>query len=377
MAKIVLVSPHVTPTTWQLTQALRAQQHEVILLSSYKEDIPDASGIEFMSYFKKWSMTEALRLMPHLFRIHPQVVHLLLEEDSLNPAQAVLATYAKAHPRCILTTSLLHIRRGLGRLNPARYLVEESDIITCPTIDHLAELRGLNVRSRRQGRGILPPVLNIQQNSLTAVVEDIESAHKIHSLLESTPYVVCPFFEKDFDKNKDYFSRLKILAQKYKLVLWSSTGAWEGWTLRSRKLFTQWMEEQNLGDRWLMLGPQTSMANILNKSEALILAGLALSPIEATDYFLAAIQNQATLILDSNQTSVQGGLWQNGVNCWILPQGFINDQLSQLLEKGKIKIPTATSAITQERQWLDHPMNELSRLYSRALDSLDQKEKNG
>lgn len=372
MAKIVLVSPHVTETTWQLARALKAQQHEVVLLTSYGESVDDTAGIEFMAYFKKWSLLEALKVIPGLFGMQAQILHLLLEEDSLNPAQAVLAAFARSHPNCILTTSLLHIRRGLGRTNLARYLIEESDIVTCPTVENLAELRGLNIRSRKQGRGILAPVLNLNQ-SQTPSAEEIIGERKITEVLADERYVVIPFHEGSFHPESDFFQRFRSVARKYKVVLW---GSQSGWSLRSRKQFAQWTENENLQDRWVVTGSLSNpvLEDLLKGSEALILAGLPLTPVEITEYFLKAIQTHTTLILDSAQTSVHGGLWQDGLNCWILHSGFIDTEIEALLEKKSLRIADATKAITQERQWLDHPLNELNRLYSRALE---QREKNG
>ena len=372
MAKIVLVSPQVNDTTWQLARALKAQQHDVVLLTSYGESVDDTSGIEFMAYFKKWSVLEALRVIPGLFGMQAQILHLLLEEDSLNPAQAILAAFARSHPNCILTTSLLHIRRGLGRMNLTRYLIEESDIITCPTVENLAELRGLNIRSRKQGRGILPPVLNInQQQSLSA--EEVVGERKITEVLAGDKYVVVPFHENTFKADEEFFTRFLSIAKKYKVVLWGSQSSW---SLRARKQFAQWTENEEIEDRWVVTGTVSNpvLEDLLSHSEALILAGLPLTPVEITEYFLKAIQTHTTMILDSGQTSVHGGLWQNGVNCWILHSGFIDTEIERLLEKKSLRIADATKAITQEQQWLDHPLNELNRLYSRALE---YREKNG
>jgi len=84
MAKIILVSKYVNATSWQLAQALKSQQHEVVLLTSYGEIPPqDTQGIEFMGYFKKWSLLEGLRIIPGLFGLHPQILHVLLDEDKL------------------------------------------------------------------------------------------------------------------------------------------------------------------------------------------------------------------------------------------------------------------------------------------------------
>ncbi len=56
MAKIILVSKRITATSWQLAQALRSKQHEVVILTSHgQEPLADLRDLEFMAYFKKWN----------------------------------------------------------------------------------------------------------------------------------------------------------------------------------------------------------------------------------------------------------------------------------------------------------------------------------
>ncbi len=368
MAKIVLVSKHVNATTWQLAQALKAQQHEVVFLTSHKETIDNTNGIEFMAYFRKWSLLEGLKIIPGLFGLNAQILHLVLDEDSLNPAQLVLATYAKSHPQCILTTSLMHIKRGLSRKNPVRYLIEESDIVTCSTIENLAELRGLNIKTRRQGRGILPPALPIE-NSLESMTIDIDDQeNSVKTFIENKKFVVIPFFEKSFDHKSEYFLRLLAISKKYNLVLW---GSYSHWSLRQRKQFTQWFSENNSDNNWLVTGdvPQAMSQQLLAQCESLILAGLVLTPIELTEYFMKAIPNHCTLVLDSSQASVHGTLWKHGQNCWILNYNKLHSELVQLLNRNRLKTnEKVIEKLAQEKNWLDHPMNELNRLYNRALE---------
>ncbi len=365
MAKIVLVSEHVNATTWQLAIALQAQQHEIVLLTSYGESVADTMGIEFMAYFKNWSVLEGFRIIPGLFGLQAQILHLLLEEDQMNQAQVLLAAYAKSHPRCILTTSLLHIRKGLTRRNPVRYLIEESDIITCPTVETLGEVRGLNIRTHRQGRGILPPVPKPSAENQDEAIISASELRFLGSLHESS-YVVLPFNEKNFDLDRDFFTRLRILAQRYTVILW---GSYAHWSLRERKQFAHWMEKHSQADRWLVTGDiSNTLANhLLHHSKSLVLAGLPLTPAELTDYFTKALQNRGTLILDTTQASVHGTLWKNGVNCWILALPKLHAELTQLLGKAKLHVAEfATDA--PEQRWLDHPLNELNRLYNRALE---------
>lgn len=368
MAKVILVSKHVNATSWQLALALKAQQHEVILLTSYGEIPPTTNGIEFMAYFKKWSLLEGLKIIPGLFGLQPQILHILLEEDKMNAAQMVLSTFAKSHPTCVLTTSLLHIRHGLSRRNAVRYLIEESDIITCPTVDSLGQLRGLNVRSTRQGRGILPPVLDLKNESNDEIYSAEELALAQH--FGDTPYVVIPFRERSFDPESESFIRIRTFAQKYKVLLW---GSYSHWTLRDRKKFAKWMSDFQCADRWTVTGLLSSTIShqLLEKCSALVLAGQSLTPVEMTEYYMRAIQSGAVLILDSKQTSVHSDLWKNTINCWVLDYHHLQKDLVKLLAKPHLRVPESLSAqLAQDRHVIDSSLNELNRLYNKALNNL-------
>lgn len=370
MAKIILVSKHVNATSWQLAQALKSQQHEVVLLTSYGEIPPqDTNGIEFMGYFKRWSFLEGVRIIPGLFGLQPQILHVLLDDDRMNAAQMILSTFAKSHPSCVLTTSLLNIRYGLRRRNPVRYLVEESDIITCPTVEALGQLRGLNVRSTRQGRGILPPVLDLKSETALKLYGDDDEEHLLSNLTKD-PFVVVPFREPSFNPEDDSFVRLRTLAQKYRVVLW---GSYSHWSLRDRKRFAAWMEEFQCGHRWTVTGnlsPYLSRT-LLEQSTALVLAGQSLSPVEMTDYYMRAIHSHAVLILDSRQTSVHSDLWKNAVNCWVLNHHHLQKDLVKLLAKSHLKLPENLSEqLAEDRHLIDSSLNELNRLYNKALSHL-------
>lgn len=370
MAKIILVSRNVNETSWQLAQALKSQQHEVVLLTSYGEIPPqDTAGIEFMGYFKKWSVLEGLRIIPGLFGLHPQILHVLLDEDKMNAAQVILSTFAKSHPSCVLTTSLLNIRRGLNRRNPVRYLIEESDIITCPTVEALGQLRGLNIRSTRQGRGILPPVLNLNSEARHEQPLDETETHLLENL-NSTPFILMPFRETNFDPTSESFSRIRTLAQRYKVVLW---GSYSHWTLRDRKKFSAWMDEYQCGHHWVVTGPVSPLVGkkLMQQSAALILAGQHLSPVEMTEYYLRAIQNHSSLILDSKQSSIHSDLWKNSVNCWILDSHHLQSDLVKLLARPHLRLPENLSEkLAEDRHLIDSSLNELNRLYNRALNHL-------
>lgn len=365
MAKIALVSEHLSPTANQLAQALKSQAHEVIFLTSADENIESTGDLQYLTYFKDWSWKEGIKFLPALWSHQPQILHFILPEDKLNGAQMVLWAYAQTLPNCILTVTLLNIRKGLNRRNPVRYLLQESDIITCPSVETLAHLRGLNIRSRRQGRGILPPVLNFTQ-----AADKLEQWHETSHFIEdfkNKKYVVVPFSEPKFVPSKHFFQRLSLLSRHYFVIL---LGSHQQWSLRERKRFQSWMDKQGLGSQWWITGnlSLSLQQQLLAKSEAFILAGLKLSPIEITEYYLRAIRTDTTLIIDSKQASIHAGLWQNEKNCWILEFTHLTEKLQSLMAGTSLKLNEKISdLIVEQRDLIDAPLNDLNRLYQRAL----------
>lgn len=365
MAKILLVAERLTPTVVKLTTALRHQQHQVTVITSRDEDAVLPAGVEVLQPFRKWSATEGARLVPIVVGLNPQIVHLVLEEDRLNAGQILLSVLAKLIPQTVLTTSLLGIRSGLRRRNPVRYLLQESDVVTCPSVETLGALRGLNVKSVRQGRGILPPVLDFDTEE--DVSERSSSAAEMLRRLGNSKFFVTPFSEPAFDPRKIAFRRLLLLAAQAQVVL---LGSFTGWALRDRKRFEAWMREQGLGEQWTLSGPlgRSDLRRLLAKSEALVLAGHSLSPLETTEYFLHALQSGATMVLDGRQAMIHSDLWRHGENCWIVPNDDLLNRLQAVVSGDSLKRPQMLPEDSRlQRELVDAPLNELNRLYNKAL----------
>ncbi|MBS1971306.1 MAG: hypothetical protein JSU04_13440 [Bdellovibrionales bacterium] len=376
MAKIILVTEKVNSTSWPLALSLKAQQHEVIFLTSFGEEAADTNGIRFMAYFKKWSFLEALRILPMIFSYEPQVLHIILDQGGLTPAHAVLASYAKSHPLMVLTTSLLQFERRLRTGSPTRLLLQESDIVTCPSVDSLAKLRGMSVRSKKQGRGILPPALDLYESTMLEqphyeeAESEIVASENLSQQLKDEPYFVIPCFEKNFSAESLFFRRLARIAETHFVVLWGSN---QDWPLRSRKQFETWMESQGLADRWMFSGalPRSLERELLQNTQCLILAGIKLSPQAISQFYLKAIQSNTPLALDSKQASVHAHLWQKNINCWILNHESLDREFSTFLTKENFRPPESLKAkLSEDRHLTDTPLNELNRLYTRALSQL-------
>jgi hypothetical protein len=366
MAKVLVVSKKLNPTCFRLAQTLRSQQHEVSILTSQKEDGSFPAGIECMTPFEKWSAVEALRWIPALLQRQPNIVHFLLEGSAdLSMAHVILIGFIKSLPNTVISTSLLSNPMHLGFFNPMRLLLQESDIITCPSYESLATLRGLNVRSHQQSRGILPPALDL--NPAVTEEESIEVNGGPQQHLYNGPYVVMPLIETVFAPNKSFFDRLSLLASHRHVML---IGSMDSWTLRERRRFQKWMEDQGLGHRWTLVNQKAELRpkRLLQNAEALVLAGCRLTPFELADYFYQSIQTECTLVLDDRQAGFYADLWRHGENCWIIPSSEIQRRLNRLMNQGSLRLQfKLPQHMDVHRNLIDLPINELNRLYSRAL----------
>ena len=75
------------------------------------------------------------------------------------------------------------------------------------------------------------------------------------------------------------------------------------------------------------------------------------------------IDATSTLILDSHQELLHAPLWRNGQNCWIQ-----NEPAPQFFAGKNLKLSYELDRHSVERKDLvDAPLNELNRLYNKAL----------
>ncbi|HPI39634.1 MAG TPA: glycosyltransferase [Pseudobdellovibrionaceae bacterium] len=372
MAKIILLSELLDPTTLQLAQSIKNQQHQVTLITSTDAKIENQNQIQFQDieilyFFSRWSFSEALKLLPLLFQLQPQVIHLILHKSQINWAQSFMGLWAKVLPRCVLSVTFLEIKNSFSRRNLTRYLVEQSDIITCPNLEGLGELRGLDVKSRNQGRSILPPVIDLTKKQVQ--VTPFEVTDHCHKYLwqQHKEYILIPFYEKYFDANSSFFKRALVLSTFKPLVFW---GSYEHWTLRERKKMADWFRKNGLENRWAVTGELSSLENqsLLKRAHSLVLAGLNLYPQEFMGYINQAVENAVQLIIDSQQSNLHAQLWRDTINCWIWDRKNMNRDLQAWIHMPQHQLKSNLKEfLSMEGHLLDSPFNELNRLYTKAI----------
>jgi hypothetical protein len=364
MAKIVLLGRHLHHTVWPLAQSLQAQQHQVYLVTSRDVEVHESSAdVSVMTFFKTWSAWEALKFIPILLNLNPQIFHLVLEKDHVSAAEWLLAYVAQTLPHCVVTTSFLDPERGLRKKTWLKFLVQHSDIVTCPSIETLGHLRGLQVHSRRQNRGLLPPILDSLSRRAPQNAKATEELSLLTAKIKTKQTLALPF---TLDPDGLSF-QLKVLlrqisTQRHILLL----GSWDSWPVRTRKKLIRQLEKNSVS--WTLSGFQTSEANqqLLSACEALWLAELTLSPTSYTEYIWLAWQSGITPVIDTSQAIMHSGIWKDGINCHILKKNRSKSEVDRILSLPNLRTPEHLSPQCA-RDLIDHSTNDLNRLYNKAL----------
>lgn len=362
MAKILFISEKINDTSWSMATALKSQNNEILFLTSRGQNVPTENHIQVLSFFKKWNALEVLRFFPMLVTSRTDVVHFVLESDQLNTAQSLMTSACVALPQTLISTSLLNISNGLSRRNPARYLIEHSDLVTAPTIDMLAQLRGLNIKKRKQIRGIIPPIISAgKENHLDEIGE------KVSQLLlatTQTPFILVPLLEPKLQNQEHVLASLVTLSRKFFLVF---EGTLKDWPVPQRKLWEQTMTEK-LGNNWCISGELKSAEELelLEKAKALFLAGQEFTPSQIIHWVGLSSRSKAPIIIDDRQTRLYPGLWEHQKNSWIFSRVDLPGDLARWLEAGPPALSSNLRETLQQKQdLLDAPLNELHRLYNR------------
>ena len=360
MARIILLSRSIQHTTWPLALSLKSQQHDVHLITDRNSELENSNDLNVMTYFSRWNVWEALRFVPHLLSLNPQIFHIVLEQNKMSSAELILSLVAASIPHCIVTTSLLDSDIKFRKNSWVKSLVERSDIVTCPSMEALGNLRGLNIQNRRQNRGLMPPLLSTPKEA----VDPSEGLENIKVQLKKKPSIAVPFILEPSGLSKNMKAWLSVISKKYHVVF---LGNWENWSVRSRKKITRELDEITSG--WSLSASTNHFESeyLLSACKALWLAGLPLSPTAYSQNLWMSWQTQTPLIIDTIQASMHSGLWKDELNCHIIhddPSELVQE--TERLMKKSLETPEKLN-IQTTRDLMDHSTNDLNRLYNKAL----------
>lgn len=159
MAKIALICQDISPSLLNWAEGLAQQKHQVRILTSRKIDWVGYSPIPVQFYFKKWSVLEALRLLPSLTRDLPDIFHFVFqsEEDSARPAHWALASFAQSLGRRVASSLMTEPGRK-WKWNP---FLRASDGVSFETRESLMIAKRSGFISPQQKTEVILPMLKM------------------------------------------------------------------------------------------------------------------------------------------------------------------------------------------------------------------------
>lgn len=190
MAKIALVTKNLSPQALGLARALQFHRHEVIVMTSATETVPDDLGFQVLTYFKNWSALEAIKFFPRLLGQAPEVWHFVFADtDTEKPqaAQWVLAQMARALPGRVVAASfydsLLHF--SSRQVMP---LLKSCDIVTTATRENLMYIKRRSWLGKFCETEVLPPLIPASSPQEGGLLDQ-----DLKQLIEAaSPYLLVP-----------------------------------------------------------------------------------------------------------------------------------------------------------------------------------------
>lgn len=344
MAKIFVISRERTDTANSFIESLETDQQPVY---PHLTNEPSARSL--------------LLIWASYLRIQPDLVYFILEDEKLNWMEKALVETIGALPHQPMAVSFLGFLNS-KKSKSLNTLLRKADLVTLPSRQNLADLRGISSDSRRQLRTLLAPLpsLNNLENETDHHSEEVLSA------VANKKIWICPW-DKDYVKqNLDFFESVA------KDKIWIFLGDRSQWGFKEHQefqaLFTDWKHKP----LWSSHLNKTETLKLLKESEVLLLAGLQISPSLFVDLASLAAMSGLYVILDTHQIELMSGLWAVGENCTLLEKDFYGQQLenrwiSGALVPGSFKKKTRTPSLV-----LDQSLNELNRWITKALSDRKQ-----
>lgn len=364
MAKILVVARELNEATWSFTKALRNQGHTLVILTS-KGTLSETSDphIQVHFYFKKWTFLESLQYVPFLFKENFEIVHFYIEDEDFGFAQVGLLAILNWDPSLLISTSVMNLNLELKRFSSLRWLLERSDLVTTSTLEMMAALRGLNIRNRQQTRGLLPPFLDL--STKTSQHKKESSPLLDSSLLKNKPFLVIPV-DTVLSLEKGYLQELSELATRIHLVFCFVQSEIP---LHQKKRLEALLNH-HIGSRWAFSfnSNEERFITLASKSNGILLAGQNFKPLEFSKWVRWSFVARVAPLIDDEQSKMYSALWEDQINCKIFRRYHLQKDYHlwarSLVQFKKIDLG---QSLSQKKEIMDAPVNQLQRLYNKAL----------
>ena len=347
MAKVALLTRHLTPQALGLAQALRFQHHDVTLMTSASESIPDNLGYPVLTYFKKWSAVEAIKFFPRILGQAPDIWHFVFSDSEMerpSGAHWVLATLAKALPGRVVASSFYDSVFEI----PARRLApftKACDIVTTATRENLMYLKRRGWLGRSTETEVLPPfIVNVEW------VENASQDQDLAQLISAIkPFLVLPSEHLPSLDWKEILSSINVVV----------CGP------RPQKPMKA-LGFQEIPQGLYFIGHHVSdsqMLQLLRGSRGLLTAFDEYSIVELLHFHRLCYQTRSPVLANARQSEALPGFCVHQRNGFLLDQNLKN--LKTLLgENEKLEL-TQPLFEPLKSDITDSALNELNRLYAK------------
>jgi len=364
MSKILVVARELSEATWNFTTALKNQGHTVVVLTSKNQAAKNTDpNIQIHFYFKKWTLWESLQYVPFLFKENFEIVHFYIESKDFGYSQMGLLAILNWDPSILISTSIMNLNLEPKRFSSLRWLLERSDLVTTSTLEMMAALRGLNIRNSRQTRGLLPPLLDIKLKADFTQAEDNSLLHS--QLLQKNPFLIIPI-EAESDLVQGYLQELSELANYFHLVICFV----ESEIPLHHKKRLENLLNHHIGHHWAFMFNATEerVHSLATRSHGLLLAGQNFKPLEFSKWIRWAFLAQTPPLIDDEQSKMYEALWEDQKNCKIFRRYHLQKDYHIWVKNPGVfdKIDLSTT-LTDKKEIMDAPLNQLQRLYNKAL----------
>lgn len=353
MAKIVYITDQLSDTMMQIAKSMSDLQNDVTIITTKKQKRD--GNLEIWSYFSTWSALEILKLIPKLLKLKPATVHFMMHDPKFSKNIPLLGAVFRSIPNCIIGLSLLRSKNLKAYRKEIKKCIELSDLVTFPDLDSMGLLKGTTT-ARKQQRALMPPFL-------TKKTKTVASNFKMDNA----------FILVAWDpENLNHISAQNIktilgASGKKDIVLWINA---EEQALWQKKSTQEWLISKKLQNRVYVFYMETQkLAPVIAQASGFLLQLRDFSAEGLRDILSECIQTNCLPILNERQASQYSYILNHQVNAFVVGPAKSLASCLEFLQEQSRENKSEKKKLLNHHQFIDHHINEISRLYQKAHQS--------
>ena len=370
--------------SYDLICSLADQQHEVRVLSTYREEDPlppPRPRVDILRPFRKWNWLEVPRVIPALLEFRPEILHVIQPRaESLQGFTNAMTAVPGLVPllgKPALITSFYDLREeSLKSYRPLLLASDAVTVMSLPQRDLLARFYETNRARRNPALTVLPaPVVTHRSDDETTgeiVVYD-GPPESMRDLVTDKKLVFVPGDIGDHRAPESVFELLARLLSRYPEAVVVFGGGWGKLPALRRHSLMRTFEKRGLGARVLVSGPLSASVErwCLDSARVVFTASLPTESLRLTRLLRDALHSAAPIVMASEQAKSDPLPWQDRMHSFIAGsdapswEQALADALEsdEAVEGIRSRLPEFSRS-----EAVDQPGNVMSRVYSSILE---------